>query len=384
MTLRCLLLSPVSPIDPDNGDAQFTRDLLAAPPEDVEYITYTDALAAGMVTWGRSLRDVRIWRRPLADPLTAVARAGLHGLRRSGVLLPDPVRWLRVVAPFDVVHVHCFPVRFLGPRPPVVITDSAGTFWYWTAARGMRESRVLRMLRRERFAARAFGYIHPTARPEPAERVLFFVDAARALLQRTGVPVDGIQRCPPGVPHPVRTSQRSGKTLLFVARNFDIKGGGTAIEILRRVRARHPDARLMVAGPSSPDPGLDGVVWLGPRTRDELYTHVYPAADIFVYPTRFDCAPLVVMEALAHGLPVIAPDAFALPELVKHGQTGVIFDPDQAEEAAGAVVRLIEDDEWRRAMGDRARDDFAARFSVDQRNRILGEAYAAASSGTQT
>ena len=36
------------------------------------------------------------------------------------------------------------PVRFLGPRPPVLLTDSAGTFWYWTAGRGMPQDRVER------------------------------------------------------------------------------------------------------------------------------------------------------------------------------------------------------------------------------------------------
>ena len=163
--LRCLLLSPVAPNDPDNGDAQFTRDLLAYPPDGVEFVTYIDALKSGDLRWGPSVQDPAGWRHPLADPVAAGARAGIHLMRRLGALLPDPIRWLRVAGSFDIVHVHCIPVRFLGPCPPVVVSDSAGTFWYWTAGRGMEGKRVEQLLRRERRLARAAGYIHPSANP---------------------------------------------------------------------------------------------------------------------------------------------------------------------------------------------------------------------------
>lgn len=374
-TLRCLLLSPVAPQDPANGDAQFTRDLLSSPPDGVDFIPYTEALASGEIAWGPSVRSARQWRRPLADPVGAVARAGLHAFRHSGALLPDPVRWLRILGSFDVVHVHCLPVRFLGAAPPVVVSDSAGTYWYWTAARGVDGDRVERLLRRERRCARALGYLHPSARPEAAARSLLFVDAGRALQQRVGVDTTSTLRCPPGVPAPVRAAEGAGKRLLFVARDFQTKGGDLAVEVLRQVRGRHPEATLVVAGSPDPDPGIDGVRWLGPKTREELYRDVYPQADLFVYPTRFDCAPLVVMEALAHGIPVVAPLAFAIPELVVDGVTGILHEPGDVAAAVAAVEALLGDDTRRLSMGAAARDDYQARFSVEHRNQILAAAY---------
>jgi len=371
--LRCLLLSPVAPPDPRNGDSQFTADLVREPPPGVEYVPYTEALASGEIEWGPSLRRPGTLRAP-RDPLFAAARAGLHVLRRTGVLLPDPVRWLRVLGRFDLVHVHCMPVRFLSSAPPVVASDSAGTWWYWTAGRGMPERRVDILLRRERRAASALGYLHPTVRSETAARLLLFVESGRPLVERYGFPAPTLW-CPPGVPAAERKADGDGRTLLFVARDFEAKGGPVALEALRLVRERRPETRLLVAGPETGDPGLEGVEWLGPKSRDELYRDVYPRADLFLYPTRADCAPLVVMEALAHGLPVVAPNAFALPELVQDGVTGLLFEPEDAAGAAAAVERVLGE---RDRMSPAARDDFERRFSVARRNEILAVAYAEA------
>jgi glycosyltransferase involved in cell wall biosynthesis len=378
VTLRCLLVAPVVPPDPDNGDAQYTRDLLARPPDGIEYVTYTEALATGEIAAGPSVRTIagRPWHA--RDVLPAATRAGLHVLRRSGWLLPDPVRWFRLLTPFNLVHVHCMPVRFLGDVPPVVITDSAGTWWHWTAARGMAEDRVQRLLVRERQVARTVGYLHPSACPDRSAAVLLFVDAGRGLLDRVGVRVGAIRCCPPGVPPAVQPSRSDGRTMAFVAHDFRIKGGDVAVGVFERLRASYPGLRLLVAGPSDPDPGIDGVEWLGRMGREQLYKRVYPEADVFLYPTRADCAPLVVMEALAHGVPVVAPRAFALPELVRDGITGRLFEPDDVADAAAAVAAVLDDRAGRAALRQRCRDDFRERFSIDHRNRVLAEAYAEA------
>ena len=88
---------------------------------------------------------------------------------------------------------------------------------------------------------------------------------------------------------------------------------------------------------------MTGVTWLGPCSRSELYERAYPEADVFVYPTRFDCAPLVVMEAMAHGVPVVAPRAFGLPSMVRDGEGGVLFAPGDIPAATEAVERLLTD-----------------------------------------
>ncbi len=378
--IRCLLAAPTPGADVESGDVQYCRDLLGDPPPGVEYVTYPEALASG------ELRDMPTVRKgaPLPRGARAVGQAltrgGLHAIRRAGMLLPDPVRWWEVAGSFDVVHTHCFPVRLTGRVPPVVATDSAGTFWFWTAARGRSEQSVWTLLRRERHLARLLGIIHPTVTPDAAAQALYFVSRGKELAERLGIDSSCIQIAPAGVPDATTTAPLAmdPPTLLFVTRNFEVKGGPAALTVLDAVRREFPTCRLLVAGPSVPDPGIEGVTWLGPNTREELYGGVYPRADLFVYPTTFDCAPLVVVEALAHGLPVVAPRSFGLPDLVRHNSTGMLVDPGRTDLITESVLGLLRDPDRLRRMGSAAREDFLTRHSVAVRNRKLLAAYAAA------
>jgi glycosyltransferase involved in cell wall biosynthesis len=374
--LRCLLISAVAPPDPANGDAQYTEDLLADPPEGIAYVTYTDALAAGELEWGPSVRTLATWRSPSALP-AAFLRGGVGAARRLGLLLPDPVRWVKIQGRFDLVHVHCMPVRFLGSRPPLVISDSAGTFWHWTLGHGVPAKQVWRLLRRERATARLLGYVHPTANPA-ADGLVYFIPSGMRIVAELGVDASHGTVCPPGVPATTQPRRGDGRTLLFVGRDFEYKGGPDALEILRRVRAELPDARLLVAGPSDPVTDEPGVEWLGLLPREQLYAEVYPRADVFVYPTRVDCAPLVVQEALANGVPVVAPRILGLPDLVRDGETGHLFEAGDLGAAAAAVVALLRDSAALTQMQEAAHADFERRFSATHRNEVLGAVYRAA------
>jgi glycosyltransferase involved in cell wall biosynthesis len=276
------------------------------------------------------------------------------------------------------------PVRLLGMVPPAVVTDSGGSFWWWTAARGMPLSKVQRLLRRERRLGRALHYIHPTATPDAARAAFLMVPSARPLFAGLGIDAEALGALPGGVPGPLapgagrRRDHGGPATLVFVARLFELKGGPAALEIFRRARARVGDVRLVVAGPADPDPGLDGVAWLGPVTRERLYREVYPRADLMIYPTTFDAGPRVVEEALAHGIPVVAPAAFGLADQVLDGRTGVLYPPGDTDAAVAAVVGLLEDRPRLSRMAGDAANDFALRLSADHRNRLLLEAYEAA------
>ena len=81
-----------------------------------------------------------------------------------------------------------------------------------------------------------------------------------------------------------------------------------------------PGASLQSATATEPGEfrsGREFAAWLGLVPREQLYAEVYPRADLFLYPTHFDCAPLVVQEALANSLPVVAPRILGLPDLVR-------------------------------------------------------------------
>lgn len=78
-------------------------------------------------------------------------------------------------------------------------------------------------------------------------------------------------------------------------------------------------------------------------------------ADMFVYPTAFDGQPLVLLEALAAGLPVVSTRHGAIPQTIRHGAEGLLVDAGDIGALADAMVTLAENRDLRRSLGLRAR-----------------------------
>lgn len=100
--------------------------------------------------------------------------------------------------------------------------------------------------------------------------------------------------------------------------------------------------------------------WLG---EDQVRTQLQHA-DVFVLPSRAENQPLSILEAMAHGLPVVSTRVGAIPEQVVDGSTGLLVEPGDAAQLAAALESLIVDDARRTAMGAAGADRFARRFSL--------------------
>ena len=120
---------------------------------------------------------------------------------------------------------------------------------------------------------------------------------------------------------------------LFVATQFEIKGGPALLESFRRVAEDYPGATLDLVT-HLPDefaqlaancPGV--TVHDANFSRDEIAERFLTRADVLVHPTYFDSFGMVVLEAMAHGLPVIASKVYAIPEMVEDGIGGILVDP---------------------------------------------------------
>ncbi|MBX6378886.1 MAG: glycosyltransferase, partial [Clostridia bacterium] len=160
-------------------------------------------------------------------------------------------------------------------------------------------------------------------------------------------------------PGPVRDGP---VTALFAGRLSREKGTCVLAEGLRQALAEEPRLRAVVAG-DGPDrplldralrPFLDRVEFRGHVPWEEMPT-VYGAADLLVFPSPHESQGLVVLEAMAAALPVVAVRAGAVPELVVHGETGCLVPPGDAGALAEAVVRLARCPEERRRIGRRGR-----------------------------
>src|SRR5690606_2438241 len=159
--------------------------------------------------------------------------------------------------------------------------------------------------------------------------------------------------------------------LLMVATGFLGKGGDLVLAALALLRREvDPAITLTVVGPRVwPLPGgpPDGVDFLGPRPRDEVAA-LYDRHDLFVLPSRLEGFGIVLAEAVARGLPCIARDAYAMPEVVEPGVTGSLLTGDDPAELAGLIASALADDSLYAKCRSRA-GELAAWFSWDRAGR---------------
>lgn len=95
-------------------------------------------------------------------------------------------------------------------------------------------------------------------------------------------------------------------------------------------------------------------------------------ADLFVLPSILDNLPYAVMEAQVAGKPVVASQAGGIPEMVLHGETGLLSPVGDTEALYGNLKRLLDDDVLRQKMGERARQLGAKQWSLEtMTQRIL-------------
>jgi UDP-glucose:(heptosyl)LPS alpha-1,3-glucosyltransferase len=152
--------------------------------------------------------------------------------------------------------------------------------------------------------------------------------------------------------------------ILFVSMNFAVKGLDHILRGLASLRKREPASRfrLLVIGRGdrkaygrlARDLGLgDAVVFAGAVARDKL-PEFYAAGDLYVMLSRFDTFGMVVLEAMAAGLPVLISGRVGARDVVREGENGfVVENPEDADAVAGRIGIMLNGD-LRAEMGRQA------------------------------
>jgi glycosyltransferase involved in cell wall biosynthesis len=161
------------------------------------------------------------------------------------------------------------------------------------------------------------------------------------------------------------------------------KGVDIALSAHRLMTRGCPAARLWVLGEGPEREPLmrlaerlgiaSSVEWLGYREDPE---HLYRRMAVLLIPSRSEGLPNVALEAMAHGIPVVATAVGGVPEVVSDGQTGFLVPREDAEGLASRVLTLLKDATLRRTFGHAARAEVAVRFSPESRRRALARLYA--------
>lgn len=131
--------------------------------------------------------------------------------------------------------------------------------------------------------------------------------------------------------------------ILFVAASFSnpLKGMHTILEALRITGDR--PVRVCYLGDKGEGQFPESWQWLGKIHDEDKLAKLYAGSDLLLVPSEADNYPNVICEALACGVPVIASDIGGIPELVRDGVTGYLFEKGNADAFSERVHQLTED-----------------------------------------
>jgi glycosyltransferase involved in cell wall biosynthesis len=215
--------------------------------------------------------------------------------------------------------------------------------------------------------------------------------AVQRVAPRTRVVVvpNGLDLEPIGEPH---RQVQDVPVVLYFSQLSPEKGFWTALHVAAAARQQGVRARFEFAGQwRSPadeprarrwvvDHGLESAVCIHGPVSEQRKSELLRAADVFLFPTRLrhEGQPLVILEAMAAGLPVISTDIGCIADTVLHGVTGFLVQPDDTGAMLETVELLLRDTELRTTTGAAARARYLAHYTerafIDRMLALLGSA----------
>ncbi len=119
-------------------------------------------------------------------------------------------------------------------------------------------------------------------------------------------------------------------------------------------------------------PFSDRLRMLGTRSNAMHYTY---AADLLVLPSRAEAMPLTILEAMALKTPVIASDVDGIPELIEHGESGLLFSHERPDSLVDAFEHFANNPDLRHTFAERAHQKYWSEFSQAHQIRRCHKAF---------
>jgi glycosyltransferase involved in cell wall biosynthesis len=191
--------------------------------------------------------------------------------------------------------------------------------------------------------------------------------AKRSLVNDYAIPPDRVTVIPPGTDLRLWATERAPDStatprVLFVGGDLSRKGGYDLIEACAPLLPDQCELHIVTRVPLPARPGL--FVYNDIEPNSPALRRLYAQADIFALPTYGDCLPLVLVEAMAAGLPVVATPIAGVPEVVEPGRTGYLVQPGDVANLRSALMTLIASPALRHRLGRAARVRAEQRFDA--------------------
>lgn len=162
-------------------------------------------------------------------------------------------------------------------------------------------------------------------------------------------------------------------TVFFAGWLDENKGFCDLIKAMSLVKDKIPDAQLLLAGFGDVEKGrllarsLNielSIHFLGWLSGDEM-AKTFQHADVFCLPSYNEGVPVALLEAMGYGLPVVCTPVGGIPDVIEDNINGVFVSPGNVNEIAGAIIKILTDDYFRRKLGQAAMQTIKLNHSVD-------------------
>jgi glycosyltransferase involved in cell wall biosynthesis len=163
------------------------------------------------------------------------------------------------------------------------------------------------------------------------------------------------------------------KVVGMIANLVPVKDHAVLLAAVPRVLRRSPGAHFLLIGDGPLRARLEAaaryygvdrsVHFLGYRND---VRRLVPLFDVSVLCSKVEVHPISLIESMACGVPVVAPDVGGIPEIVRNGETGILVPRGDPEALAGALVSLLNNPSLARTMGEKGRRSARLLFSMDR------------------
>ena len=152
-----------------------------------------------------------------------------------------------------------------------------------------------------------------------------------------------------------------GLNILFVGRVDPEKSLDVLLKAFVQISGTVPEAHLTVVGDGTARPRLEQMAYRAGLSRRVHFTgrvigkdlpQIYRAADVFAITSKTETQSIVLLEAMASGLPCVAVRAGAIPELVRNGENGFLCEADDSRSVADALRMILTNENRRKEMGE--------------------------------
>ena len=281
-----------------------------------------------------------------------------------------------------LIHTHC-------------VLHSPALF-SWQVARQQRVPLVVHTIFTPRTGIFWSAY-HVLARRmiNDAKAVIAISDFERDLLMQAGVAKDRVTVLAPGVdltafetPKPPVLSRfgfEGNRVIVSLGRLAFGKRVDRLIQALPSLIAKHPDVRLIVIGPDYGDEPrlrliarqlrLDSVITFAGSLGEADVAAVLQQSTVFAMTTDFELFGITLIEAMAAGTAVVAPDVASVPTVVRDGVTGLLYRSNSVDDLAAGIDRVLASDDLRGALVAAGRNEASTRFSFQRNLDTLEDIY---------